>query len=68
LGITIALAFTAYLLIDVIIEFMWFKSLKYALYFAMRDSIIAVVTLLFAALYLCKFHTHPNKPERCLFC
>jgi hypothetical protein len=59
LGITVTLAFTAYLLIDVIIEFLWFKSLKYTPYFAMRDgyrdSITAVVTLLFAALFYLNF-------------
>jgi uncharacterized membrane protein (UPF0182 family) len=59
LGITITLAFSAYLLIDVIIEFMWFKSLEYALYFAMRegyrDGITAKITLLFAALFYLNF-------------
>ena len=59
LGITIALTFTAYLLIDVIIEFLWFKSLKYALYFAMREGyrngITAKITLLFAALFYLNF-------------
>ena len=59
LGITIALASTAYLLIDVIIEFMWFKSLKYTLYYAMRegyrDAITAKITLLFAALFYFNF-------------
>ena len=59
LGITIALAFTAYLLLDVIIDFLWFKSLKYAMYFAMRegyrDGITVKVTLLFAALFYVNF-------------
>ena len=58
-GITIALAFTAYLLLDLIIDFLWFKSLKYALYFAMRegyrDAITAKITLLFAAIFYVNF-------------
>lgn len=59
LGIFIVLALTAYLLLDLIIEFLWFNSLDYALYFVMRHGysygITAVVTLLFATLFYVNF-------------